>query len=225
MPIFEVITNQGSQGDVYARPGTAADIDGLLSLLVNEDMIDDSDGLFLHGHTATDQGGQLDFLDADRNFVLSLKPLVRITGPCGACFPPGILQYMNGTETQTCDDCRIYASDRGAQAALRRLEKTTFWTTGRRVPASVGNMTPDEHDLEISLRVRKHRGQVSLGIEVLCVDLVSPGPADYFEWPYVEWREDPYLGFDPLTSRRIELKPGELEQIFVAMDKYLEGVR
>lgn len=41
------------------------------------------------------------------------------------CSPPGILQNMNGRTgpegVQKCDSCAIYASDKGARAALKRI--------------------------------------------------------------------------------------------------------
>jgi len=159
--------------------------------------------------------GDIDFID------IYLVPQVRVFGPCGACSPPGIAQRMNadengeGGQTQTCDECGIYTSDAGAQAALRRMRSTIFWTT-EHLGAEPRRRDRPWPGSKVEAYYKKGR----IGFWVTVRSATNEILEDRFEWPLQDWPHT--FGFNPLTRAPLNPRGDELARLLVALDQALE---
>ena len=109
-------------------------------------------------------------------------------------------------------------------------DDVALWRTTIHVPASSGNMTPDEHDLEVVVGYGfRPRGEwvdnQMLGVEVVLLNEGRPEASDRFEWHINDWQKKPHLGFDPLTREKLKPTKKQVEEILVATDQFLEKRR
>ncbi len=133
---------------------------------------------------------------------------LRKHGPCGSCSPPGILTEMNGDEieggeTQTCDECGIYASDLEAERALHKIR-----------------------GYGLSIEFGFYAAEERIGIEVRAGDVGDNGAentSDRFEFDLAEWHRRPTLGFDPVTSEELVPTKAQVNEILVSLDRFMES--
>jgi hypothetical protein len=95
--------------------------------------------------------------------------------------------------------------------------RSLVWETKTPVPASEGNMTPDEHTLHIEVVYSTESGRIGTVVTVL-----DSGLSDDFEWNLADWQRRPTLGFDPLTTEELTPTQKQLEEILVSLDAFLE---
>ncbi len=62
-----------------------------------------------------------------------------------------------------------------------------------------------------------------IGVTVLVLDAKNVERAvDEFEWPFLDWRQKPTFGFDPVDGEELKPTKKQLEEILVALDGALE---
>ncbi len=70
-----------------------------------------------------------------------------------------------------------------------------------------------------------HTVEVTLGYDdgQLGVELDPIGVSDRFEWSLADWQRRPTFGFDPVTSEELRPTKAQVQDILVALDRYLES--
>lgn len=251
MPLFEIhtldvwgnaaegfeINNEFRAGTIYIPPIEDFDV---VAALVDEDHLD-ARALEEHeaGTLQVEYGdGTIEISETDVEIAVETRDGHRWLDVNGTLEEVRALAVEDGLleEGESPDDI-VESEDQRPLLILNEIRLTydggvPFWRERRVVPASPGNMTPDEHDLEIiaSIDSRTEPRVITISVAAGTAHDVSepvvgaPAPVeDSFDYWFADWmkKRDKPLGFDSLTRRALEFESDQDEQGFlVALDHY-----